>query len=106
MCILSPVLLVMSALIKDNDTSAASMTALLLVIVAFGVYMIVRVALVKSSYQILLQEEDYNKTEKKKNKAKEKASGIYWGLIDRLILIETITLFYGKKDILYERELQ
>lgn len=81
LCILSPVPLVMSALIKDNDTLAASMTALLLVIVAFGVYMIVRVALVKSSYQILLQEEDYNKTEKKKNKATEKVASIYWSLI-------------------------
>lgn len=40
--------------------------------------MIVRVAMVKSSYQMLLQEDEYNKTEKRKNKAVNAASGGYW----------------------------
>lgn len=78
LCVLSPLPLIISALINESEVLLASMTALLLCIVAAGVYMIVRVAMVKSSYQILLQEAEYNRTEKKKSKAVDAASGAYW----------------------------
>lgn len=86
LCILSPLPLIISVLIKDNDVIVTSMTSLLLVVVAIGVYMIVRVALIKSSFQVLLQEEGYNKKEKRQNKATEKASGFYWCLITGVYL--------------------
>ena len=93
LCILSPVPLIISALIEDNDVLAISMTALLLVMAAIGVYMIVHVALIKSSYQILLQEDEYNKTEKKKNKATEKVGAIYWSLVTAAYLAWSFITF-------------
>ena len=80
LCVLSPLPLIITALVSQKDVLSVSMTALLLCIVAAGVYMIVRVAMVKSSYQILLQEAEYNKSEKKKSKAIDAASGAYWCL--------------------------
>ena len=81
LCILSPVPLIITALINEADVLAVSMTALLLCIVAAGVFMIVRVALVNESYKILLQEGDFRKTEKQKSKAVDAASSIYWCLV-------------------------
>lgn len=81
LCVLSPLPLIITALMNEANVLVISMTALLLCMVAIGVYMIVRVALVKSSYEILLQEGDYKKTEKKKSKAVDAASGIYWCVI-------------------------
>ena len=81
LCILSPVPLIVTALINEADVWAVSMTALLLCIVAVGVFMIVRVALVNESYEILLQEGDFRKTEKQKSKAVDAASSIYWCLV-------------------------
>ena len=81
LCILSPVPLLITVLINEADVLAVSMTALLLCIVAVGVFMIVRVALVNESYKILLQEGDFRKTEKGKSKAVDAASSIYWCLV-------------------------
>ncbi len=81
LCILSPVPLILTALINESDVLVTSMTALLLCIVAAGVFMIVRVALIDESYKILLQEGDYDKKEKKKSKAVDAASRIYWCLV-------------------------
>lgn len=80
LCVLSPLPLIIAALINEEDALLISMTALLLCIVAVGVYMIVRVAQVRESYQVLLQEGEYNKKEKKKNKAASAVSTIYWSL--------------------------
>ena len=81
LCIMSPVPLIITALINEADVWVVSMTALLLCIVAAGVFMIVRVALVNESYKILLQEGDFRKTEKQKSKAVDAASSIYWCLV-------------------------
>lgn len=86
LCVLSPLPLILTALINEADVLAISMTALLLCIVAVGVYMIVRVATVRASYQILLQEGDYNKQEKKKNSAVSAVSAVYWSLATAVYL--------------------
>ena len=78
LCILSPVPLIITALINEADVLAVSMTALLLCIVAAGVFMIVRVALVKTSYEVLLQEGEYTKAEKQHSKSLDIAGGAYW----------------------------
>ncbi len=80
LCILSPVPLIFTALINEADALAISMTALLLCIVSIGVFMIVRVAIINGSYEILLQEGDFDKAEKRKSKAVDAASSIYWCL--------------------------
>ena len=80
LCILSPVPLIITALINEADVLVISMTALLLCIISIGVFMIVRVALINVSYEILLQEGEFGKTEKRKSKAIDAASSIYWCL--------------------------
>ena len=82
LCVLSSLPLIITALINEADVLATSiMAALLFCIVAVGVYMIVRVAIVKSSYQILLQEGDYNKKGKKENTIISDVNGGYWCLV-------------------------
>ena len=81
LCILSPVPLIITALISEEDALAISMTALLLCMIAVGVFMIVSVALINENYKILLQEGDYNKAEKRKSKTVDAATSIYWCLV-------------------------
>ena len=81
LCILSPVPLIITALISEADVLVLSMVALLLCMIAVGVFMIVRAALVDASYKILLQEGDFDKREKRKSKAVDAASSIYWCLV-------------------------
>ena len=81
LCILSPVPLIITALISEADVLVLSMVALLLCMIAVGVFMIVRVALVDLSYKTLLQESDFDKREKRKSKAVDAASSIYWCLV-------------------------
>ena len=80
LCILSPVPLILSALIRESAVLLISMTALLLCMVAIGVFMIVRAALINESYEILLQEGEFDKSEKQKSKSVDAASSIFWGL--------------------------
>lgn len=86
LCILSPVPLIITALINEADVLLISMTALLLCIVSVGVFMIVRTALVNESYKVLLQEGEFGKTEKSKSKAIDAASSIYWCLTTAVYL--------------------
>lgn len=81
LCVLSPLPLIIAALVNPADTLVISMTALLLCLVAIGVYMIVRVATVRSGYRILLQEGEYWKYEKQKNNTASAVSSIYWSLV-------------------------
>lgn len=81
LCVLSPLPLIISAIIKETDVIAISMTSVLLCIVAVGVYMIVRVAIIMDSYKVLLQEGDYKKEEKEKSAAMGTVSAVYWGLV-------------------------
>lgn len=86
LCVLSPLPLIICSIIKESEVLSVSMTALLLCIVALGVYLIIRVGTVMNGYKILLQEEEYRKSEKKSNRAVGAASGIYWSLATAVYL--------------------
>lgn len=86
LCILSPLPLILCALFYESETLAIAFTALLLCIVAAGVYMIVRGAIVKSSFMMLLQEGEYRKNNKKSSKTVNAVSSIYWGLVTAIYL--------------------
>ena len=86
LCIVSPVPLIISALINEADYVVGAAVALLLCIAAVGVYMIVRVGTVMTSYNVLLQEGDYRKEEKKKSKAVDSAAALYWGITTAVYL--------------------
>ncbi|MCQ2413332.1 MAG: helix-turn-helix domain-containing protein [Clostridia bacterium] len=86
LCVLSPMPLILGSLIDGSDVLSVSFTSLLLCFVACGVYMIVRVGMVKSSYNVLLQENAYTKDEKQKNKAADAFSGGSWCLATAVYL--------------------
>ena len=67
----------------DGDTAAGSFphviaVGILLALVAFGAYLIVRACMIWGGYQILLEEGDYSRTTKVENKRNEALSSIYW----------------------------
>jgi phosphate/sulfate permease len=54
------------------------MTALMLTLIAAGVFLIVRSSMINDSYEKLLEEEDYTPEKKITNKKNENVSRIYW----------------------------
>jgi len=52
--------------------------AILLILVAIGVFMIVRVSIIWGGFQVLLEEGDYSREHKLENKKEEHLSAIYW----------------------------
>ena len=55
--------------------------AVLLVLVAIGVWLIVRAALIRGGCDILLEEGDYSRSKKADQKRNETFSGVYWGIV-------------------------
>ncbi len=104
LCVLSPLPLILASVITggNKEVIAVSMVSLLLCIVAFGVYMIVRVAIINSGYQILLQEGDYKVVEKKASSALGTANGLYWSLVTAVYLTWSfITMRWGNTWIIW-----
>lgn len=79
-CILSVVPLFV-ATIWDIEWTLIAAVSILLVIVAIGVNMIIRVSIIRGSYEKLLQDGDYTKEGKKASKVVGIISGIYWPLM-------------------------
>ena len=86
LCILSVVPLVVVGIMDAPDYVCGIFTALLLIIVAVGVNMIIRVSIVKSSYDILLQEGEFSKEEKRAKRKLDPFAGIYWCLATAIYL--------------------
>lgn len=86
LCILSVVPLVIVGIMDAPDYVCGIFTALLLMIVAVGVNMIIRVSIVKSSYDILLQEGEFSKEEKRAKRKLDPFAGIYWCLATAIYL--------------------
>lgn len=116
MCILSPVILIFLAGLADShigniseglasgigivaviplliagsmDTPnyiCCALTSLLLVLVAIGVYLMVNAGMIKGSYDMLLQEGDFSKSEKHAKKKMELFSSAYWCLATAIYL--------------------
>lgn len=77
LCVLSPLPLIISAVVVESDSVCILMAALLLCFVTAGVYLIVRTGIVQTSFYVLLQEGNYEKNGKRKNAAEKAARGIY-----------------------------
>lgn len=78
LCIVAAVPLVVAGAMEAPDYILTSLTSLLLAIVALGVYLIVRVAMINGSYDTLLQEGEYSREEKNAKKKLEPLAGVYW----------------------------
>lgn len=86
LCVLSPVPLCVSGIMELPDYYTTSMVSLLLIIVAIGVYFIVKVSTIMASYEVLLQEKDFSKKNKQNKEKIDLVSGIYWTLATALYL--------------------
>ncbi len=81
LCVISCIPIVIAGAVDAADGILTYLCALLLVIVAAGVYLIVRVAIRKGGYDRLLQQGDYTLEKKRENKRLEVFDGVYWGII-------------------------
>ena len=86
LCIVAAIPLLVAACMDAPDAVCTSFVSLLLILVACGVYMIIRVGMIKGSYDILLQEGDYTISEKKLKKKSDALSGAYWCIATAIYL--------------------
>ncbi len=86
LCIISVVPLVVVGAMEAPDYVCGMFVALLLLVVAAGVNMIIRVSIVKSSFDTLLQEGEFSKEEKKAKKKLDALSGIFWCFVTAIYL--------------------
>ena len=99
LCVLSAVPIMASALIKNNMLSGIGV-GIALVLIAIGVWQIVRVSVMWSGYQKLLEEGDYSR--KKKSKKKGIVAGIYWSVVTAVYLAYSfLTNDWGRSWIIW-----
>lgn len=80
LCIMSVVPLIVVGAMDAPDDICALCVCILLAMIAVGVNIIIRVSMVKSSYDTLLQEGEFTQSEKKINRKLDTLSGVYWCL--------------------------
>lgn len=78
LCILAVIPLFMVMAMEAPDYMVTASVSVLLMLVAVGVYLIVRVSTVRGSYDMLLQEGDYSLREKKYKEKINIFSSAYW----------------------------
>lgn len=99
MMIIGIVLCVMSALpifvtmmlVGDPGTGPKAVffvyaVCMLLVLVALGVFLIVRASIIKEGFDMLLEEDDYTRKAKKENKNNEKITAVFWMAVTAVFL--------------------
>lgn len=106
LCVTAAVpLVVYSSLENSSDLVIMALTALLLVLVAIGVYLIIRVSMIRESYDILLEEGDYKAEEKLDKEGRRKLriiSGIYWCSATALYLgWSFVTMAWGRTWVVW-----
>ncbi len=86
LCIVAAIPLLVAACMDAPDVVCTSFVSLLLILVACGVYLMIRVGVVKESYDILLQEGDYALDEKRMKKKSDAFNGAYWCIATAIYL--------------------
>ncbi|MDO4492239.1 MAG: helix-turn-helix transcriptional regulator [Lachnospiraceae bacterium] len=86
LCILSVVPVIIAGAAEAPDYICAICVAGLLVMIAVGVNIMVRVSMIRSSYDTLLQEGEYSRREKKMKNKLDAFSGAYWCLATAIYL--------------------
>ena len=86
LCILAVIPTIIAESMEASDYYCGISVGLLLFILAIGVNLLVRVGMVKSSYDTLLQEGEYTKEEKLFKKKTDTFSGVYWCLTTAIYL--------------------
>lgn len=86
LCIVSVIPLIIVGAMGLPDYICGIFTGLMLILIAVGVNMIVRVAMVKASYDVLLQEGDYIRREKSISGKLDPFTEIYWCTVTAVYL--------------------
>lgn len=81
LCIVAVVPLIVVGAMKAPDYICGIFTGIMLTLIALGVNIIVRVSIVKGSYDTLLQEGEYSKKEKHIKGKTEPLTSAYWSLV-------------------------
>ena len=80
LCILAVLPLIVAGAVGASDRILSVFTSALFPIIGIGVYLIVRVGVVRGSYTFLLNEIDASPAARKKNKTEEAIGSVYWCL--------------------------
>ena len=92
LCVISAIPLFIIMALSYTSAGIGSMAVgLLLIMVAIGVYMIVRVNIVKGTYDILLEEGDYSREEKTRPHKFGWVPPVYWLAVTAIFLIYGFT---------------
>ena len=86
LCIVAAVPLIIGGLAEAPDYFLGALVALLLLLVAAGVNVIIRVSIIMGSYDTLLEEGEYTRSEKRVKGKLEVLNGIYWCLATAIYL--------------------
>jgi len=80
LCILSllPIFVCLIAFGNEKDAPMVVASAVLLAMVAIGVWLIVRCAIIRGGFRVLLEEGDYSRAEKALSKRVSPYAGAYW----------------------------
>ncbi|MBP5153019.1 MAG: XRE family transcriptional regulator, partial [Lachnospiraceae bacterium] len=89
LCILSPVPLVLCAVMGASGFVILYMVCVLLAMVAFAVFLFVLAGSITDSYKVLLKEKEFAPKNKKANKVQGAVAGAYW------LVTTAIFLFLG-----------
>ena len=81
LCIVAVIPVIITGVMEAPDYVTAGAVVILFCLIAWAVHMIVRVAIMKDSFDTLLQEGDYSKAEKKTNKKMDPIVGAYWSIV-------------------------
>ena len=81
LCILSVLPLFGALCVTEDDLVIILCVCLLLVIVAVGVVFLILAGMKRGAANMLLQEGDYSREEKKRNRLTSTAAGVYWLLV-------------------------
>lgn len=93
LCIAGAIPVVAAGFLQEPFFEVVSI-GITLFFIACGVYIMVRVGIVKGSFQKLLQEGDYSKKNKEASKILSVFSGVYWCLVTAVFL----AFFFQAKD--------
>lgn len=80
-CIVAVIPVVVGGAMDAPDYVLAALLAILLCLIAWAVHLIVRVSVIKDSFDTLLQEGDYSRNEKKTNQKLDPIHGAYWCIV-------------------------
>lgn len=86
LCIISAVPLMVALAFRAPDVVFVYCADLLLVLVAFGVFLFVWAGMIYGSYQKLLEEGDYTREKKARNRANENLAKVYWCIVTAIYL--------------------